>query len=264
MYYRFNKNKEKEIGLRIGIISDVHSNIDALRAVFNEFTSRNVDKVICLGDIIGLGAHPEECVQFIKEHRDQFLAIVLGNHENYLLKELPVYNHNDPTLEKLPQEIIDLFKWNHEQISYDSINFLRELPRQQIIEAAGKTFFASHYPLDQMGNYRKFFYRPNSTQCKQLFKGINADIYLFGHTHIRCIAKTHDNKTYINPGSVGCPIGVEAASAGIINIANNEFTYEQIDVPYDVDHAINDMLQHIDKYPAINYTIECFYRSLND
>ena len=53
--------------MRIGIISDVHSNIDALRAVFDEFTDRNVDKIICLGDIIGLGAHPEECVQHCRE-----------------------------------------------------------------------------------------------------------------------------------------------------------------------------------------------------
>ncbi len=249
--------------MRIGIISDIHSNIDALCAIFNDFANRGIDKIICLGDVIGLGAHPEECVQFLKEHQEQLLAIVLGNHENYLLKELPVYNHNDPSLEKLPQEIIDLFKWNHEQISYDSIEFLRKLPRQQTVEIAGKKLFVSHYPLDQLGAYRKFYFRPNSAQCKQLFKGLDADIYLFGHTHIRCITKTHDGKFYINPGSVGCPIGVEAASAGILNIDDNSLNYEQVDAPYDIDHAIDDMLQHHDKLPAISYTVECFYRSLN-
>ncbi|MCR5572440.1 MAG: metallophosphatase family protein [Candidatus Saccharibacteria bacterium] len=250
--------------MRIGIISDVHSNIDALRAVFDEFTDRDVDKIICLGDIIGLGAHPEECVQFLKEHQSQLLAIVLGNHENYLLKEIPVYNHNDSSLEKLPQEIIDLFKWNHEQISHDSINFLRQLQRCQTVEVEGKKIFVSHYPLNQLGTYRKFYCRPNSAQCKQLFKDIDADIYLFGHTHIRCVAKSRDSKLYINPGSVGCPIGIEAASAGILNITDGNLNYEQIDVPYDVDHAIDDMLQHNDELPAIDYTVNRFYRTLND
>ena len=112
----------------------MHSNIDALRAVFQEFQERGVDKFICLGDVIGLGAHPEECVQLIMEHQNQILAMVHGNHENYLLKALPVHNHNDENQEMLPPEIIDLFKWNHEQISNTSINFLRQFSQQQIIE----------------------------------------------------------------------------------------------------------------------------------
>ena len=250
--------------MRIGIFSDVHSNIDALRAVFQEFSDRGVEKVICLGDIIGLGAHPEECIQLLKEHQHQILAIVKGNHEDYLLKEIPVYNHNDENLDKLPREIIDLFKWNHEQVSSDSIDYLRQLSREQTIKVAGKSIYVSHYPLDQLGKYRKFYYRPDSTQAKQLFSNIDADIYLFGHTHIRCIVKTRSGKLFINPGSVGCPIGIEAASVGILDITPEKTTYEQVDVPYDVDHAINDMLQYSDKLPAVDYTVNRFYRILND
>ena len=250
--------------MRIGIISDLHSNIDALRAVFQEFADRGVEKVICLGDVLGLGAHPEECVQLLKEHQSQLLAIVRGNHEDYLINELPVYNHNDKTLDKLPTEIIDLFKWNHGQVSQDSVEYLKKLPRDQIIEIEGKKIFVSHYPVDQLGKYRKFYYRPNSTQCRQLFDGIDADIYLFGHTHIRCVVKTHDHKWFINPGSLGCPIGIEAASAGILTITPEKIDYEQIDIPYNVDNAIDDMLQYSKQLPAIDYTVNRFYRTLND
>jgi len=250
--------------LRIGVISDIHSNIDALRAVFQEFADRDVEKIICLGDTIGLGAHPEECVQFLKEHSNQIAAIVKGNHEDYLLKELPTYNHNDKNLDKLPPEIIDLFKWNHEQIGDDSIAFIRQLPRQQLIEIENSKIYVCHYPLDQMGTYRKFYYRPDSAQCKQLFKGVKADIFLFGHTHIRCIVKPHSGELYINPGSVGCPIGIEAASAGILEIEKHKVSYEQIDIAYDVDRAIEDMLQHSDRLPAIDYTVNCFYRTLGN
>ena len=254
----------EETVLRIGIISDLHSNIDALCAVFQEFTNQSIDKVICLGDIIGLGAHPEECIQFLKEHQNQILGSVRGNHEDYLINELPVYNHNDKTLDKLPTEIIDLFKWNHGQVSADSIEYIKKLPREQWLEIEGKKIFVSHYPVDQLGKYRKFYYRPNSTQCKQLFSGIDADVYLFGHTHIRCVVKTRDHKLYINPGSLGCPIGIEAASTGILTITKDKMNYEQIDVPYDVDNAIDDMLQHNKELPAIDYTVNRFYRMLND
>ena len=250
--------------MRIGIISDVHSNIDALRAVFQEFTDQGIDKIICLGDIIGLGAHPEECAQFLEKRQSQLLASLRGNHEDYLLKELPVYNHNDKNLDKLPPEIIDLFKWNHSQISQDSIEFLKKLPREQKLKIEGKKIFASHYPVDQLGNYRKFYYRPNSVQCRQIFDGINADIYLFGHTHIRCVIKTHDHKLFINPGSLGCPIGIEAASVGILTVTKEKINYEQIDVPYDVDNAIDDMLRHSQQLPAIDYTVNRYYRMLND
>ncbi len=250
--------------MRIGIISDVHSNIGALRAVFDDFTNRGVEKVIYLGDIIGLGAHPEECVQFFREHQNLILAAVRGNHEDYLLKELPVHNHNDVSYGKLPQEILDLFRWNHEQISQESIEYLKTLPRAAIVEVEGRKLYACHYPFDQLGEYRKFFFRPNSAQCKQLFKDIDADIFLFGHTHIRCMIKSNNGQLFINPGSVGCPIGIEAASVGILNLEKDKLSYEQIDIPYDVDQAIHDLLKYSDRYPALDYTVNRFYRTLGD
>ena len=104
--------------MRIGIISDVHSNANALKAVLKEFDNRGVEKIICLGDFIGLGARPEECVKLIQSRQNQLLAAVRGNHEKYLLEALPVYSHNKKTYPKIPQEILDLFRWNHSMPSY--------------------------------------------------------------------------------------------------------------------------------------------------
>ena len=49
--------------MKIGIITDLHSNIDALNAVLQEFDRLNVEKIICLGDMIGIGLYPEETMQ---------------------------------------------------------------------------------------------------------------------------------------------------------------------------------------------------------
>ena len=91
--------------MRVGIISDIHSNVEALRAVLQEFEDRHVEKIICLGDIIGLGSRPDECVALLQENSDKILCAVRGNHENYLLKELPVHNHGDKTKANLVKAI---------------------------------------------------------------------------------------------------------------------------------------------------------------
>ena len=248
--------------MRIGIISDVHSNVHALEAVLKEFDNRGVEKIICLGDMIGLGSRPEESVQLLKSRQDQLLAVVRGNHEKYLLEALPVYSHNKKTYPKIPQEVLDLFRWNHSMLSQDSVDFLRQLPLETTVKAAGKKIFCSHYPADVSGTYREFHFRPNSTQCKKMFAGKTGDIFLFGHTHIRCMVKARSGEIYINPGSVGCPIGTEAASVGILDIEKGEVKYQQLDVIYDVDYAIDDMLQHSNELPAIDDTVNSFYRNL--
>lgn len=57
--------------MKIGIITDVHSNIIALNAVLNEFEKIEVDKIICCGDIIGIGPNPEETVQKLMKSDDK-------------------------------------------------------------------------------------------------------------------------------------------------------------------------------------------------
>ena len=74
--------------MKIGIISDIHGNIAALEAVINDMNKNNIDKIYCLGDLVGYLTHPDEVIQKIKE-----LSIVtlLGNHdEKYLKTQNPI------------------------------------------------------------------------------------------------------------------------------------------------------------------------------
>ena len=80
--------------MKIGIITDIHSNITALNTVLNEFDKIKVDKIICCGDIIGIGPKPEETVQELIQRRDILIA-VKGNHEQYLLEGLPINVHDN-------------------------------------------------------------------------------------------------------------------------------------------------------------------------
>jgi diadenosine tetraphosphatase ApaH/serine/threonine PP2A family protein phosphatase len=65
----------------IALISDIHSNIEALTAVLEDIASRDIDKVYCLGDVIGYGPNPRECLKLARE----FDICLMGNHEYAVL-----------------------------------------------------------------------------------------------------------------------------------------------------------------------------------
>ena len=70
------------------IISDIHSNIHALRAVLDHAREQGADRIICLGDVIGYGAHPEECVDLART----FAVCLRGNHEQGCLGQWDEFN----------------------------------------------------------------------------------------------------------------------------------------------------------------------------
>ena len=109
--------------MKIGIITDVHSNIIALNTVLNEFEKIKVDKIICCGDVIGIGPNPEETIQALIKRKDILLA-VRGNHEQYLLKGLPKNVHDDGRTMSL--EEIDNHEWTHSKLSENSKNFISQ------------------------------------------------------------------------------------------------------------------------------------------
>jgi len=68
---------------RIALISDIHGNIDALEAVLEDIHSQRIDEIFCLGDIVGYGAAPAECLRLIRQHCSE---TILGNHDTYLIR----------------------------------------------------------------------------------------------------------------------------------------------------------------------------------
>ena len=64
--------------MRYGIIGDIHSNLEAFEAVLDEIDKIKVDNIICLGDIVGYGANPNECIDKVRQLTD---IVVIGNHD---------------------------------------------------------------------------------------------------------------------------------------------------------------------------------------
>ena len=68
--------------IRYGVISDIHGNAQALMAVYEKLGEMSVDRIICLGDIVGYGASPAKCLDLVLSYCDE---IVRGNHDEAVL-----------------------------------------------------------------------------------------------------------------------------------------------------------------------------------
>lgn len=238
--------------MKIGVISDIHGNIEALQAVLKEFDKINVGKIICCGDVIGIGANPEEAVQeLIKREKD--LIAVRGNHERYLLDGLPETIHDDKRA-MIPDEI-EHHKWIHSRLSEESKKFLSTFPISKNIEIESRKIYIIHYPMNGT-TFKRHIKKPSIEENEEMFKEIDADIFLYGHTHERSI-NTRNNKWYINPGSLGCPIGTNIANAGILDVSPEAIDFKQLKIQYDASKVIKKINKV--KFPFYKEILNIFY-----
>ena len=237
--------------MQLGVITDIHNNLVARKVVVEKLQELQCDKIICCGDIIGIGPYPEETVQYMMQIPD--LIAVRGNHEKYLLNEMPTEYPNE---DNMGYEEMKHHKWEHSLLSNKSVNFLRSLPYKVSIECEGCTLSVLHYRMDCEGHYINSKTNPDKTDLNMMFADVEADIILYGHNHNRSICK--GDKYFINVGSLGCPSNNKnIARAGTLNIENGKIEIESIDLTYDaseVVRAINEI-----NYPDAENIKRYFY-----
>ncbi len=179
--------------MRILVISDVHANSEALRAV--ERDAGSVDRIVCAGDLVDDGTDPCGAIQWIRDHG---AVCVSGNHDRHLLD---VMEHED--LQEVRRR--GGWKWVHdniEQLSAEDAAWLRKLPEQAAFEADGVSYILRHQM--QEDSYAV----PESLQaydrCWKEWHGPDAEKrrMIFGHTHRRCVHMLDEKSLWLNPGSV--------------------------------------------------------------
>lgn len=230
--------------MKIGIITDIHSNSIALEKILRYFEKEGCEKIICCGDIIGIGPFPEETVQLVRGIKD--LIAVRGNHEEYLLGELP---DKYPNAEKLGEEEIRHHRWQHGQLSSSSEDFLKNLPLRADIWIEGMKVTALHYEEKAA--------EASIKDPIRIFGDTDSDVILFGHDHRRAVCFKGE-RCFFNPGSLGCP-GRERdiARAGILCIEKGHVEAKPVDIRYNAQ----DVLKEIDRlnYPDAGTIKRYFY-----
>ncbi len=215
--------------MKYAVISDIHSNVEALTAVLREIGKKHVDEIICLGDIVGYGANPDEVIELT---RQEARYAVRGNHDDALF--------NERTFSSVNAYAKSAITYNASLISEENKEWLQGLPLTHKID---KVLMAHACPSD-----------PKS--WKYVFTGADAEvelasfqerICLIGHTHIPTIYRSAmaggrgGTRELINVGSVGQPRdGDNRASFGIIDTKN--FTYANFRIEYDYRMAADKII----------------------
>jgi diadenosine tetraphosphatase ApaH/serine/threonine PP2A family protein phosphatase len=209
--------------MRIGIFSDVHANLPALEAVLKALTGAQVDTLYCLGDTVGYGPFPNECVDLVRQH----CAVVLkGNHDSGLINETPIEDFNQYGLAAI--------QWSQEHVTDDRQEFLRNLP---LMEVKNDVTLAHASPLQPA----EWMYVLTLRAARENFTAFSTRLCFIGHTHVPVIINedlTVDSilkpgRSIINVGSVGQPRdGNPDAAYGIFDAETGEYKLHR--VQYDV------------------------------
>ena len=237
--------------MKYGIITDIHNNVTALRAVLKQLEQMNCDQIVCCGDMIGIGPDPEETVQEML--RIPGLIAVRGNHESYLLEGMPTECPNE---EHMSLDEMEHHRWEHRLLSEESVAFLHGLPKRNDFVTEGLRLSVMHSCIDQKGRYSKSVMHPTESDLSSMFADVNSDVILYGHDHTPIICR--GEKLCINVGSLGCPSKTRnIARAGVLNVENSKATIELLEVRYNVDAVIRRI--NALHYPDAQTILKYFY-----
>ncbi len=208
--------------MRIAVISDVHSNVFALKASLEKLKEYSPDKLVFLGDLVGGGAYPEETVQLARGEKNAIF--VKGNHDLFAYTGISPYKDDDVRTK--------FIKWQYAVLSESSKRFLKRMKDEEVFIAEGKKVVCLHYPKKANGWLKNPIMLPSESEIKEIFKGVSGDVFLFGHEHTGSIHET-DGKFYINFGTCGNYFSPNVARCGIVDITPQKVVYKSINAEYD-------------------------------
>lgn len=179
--------------MRIAVISDIHANLHALEKTLETIDRLHIDQVFCLGDIVGYGSAPNECIALVQQ---RCTAIVKGNHDSAVVDELPLDHFNSYGETAI--------RWTKRQLTPENAEFLRDLPLFRVHDSVTLAHASPLHP----EAWRYIFAWPDAQRC---FSAFGTPLCFIGHTHVPVIVgedgtvnRYEAGKRYlVNVGSVG-------------------------------------------------------------
>ena len=229
--------------MRYAVIADVHANLDAFSAVMDDIKVRGgVGNIWCLGDIVGYGPDPHQCIELLRQHSH---ICVAGNHDLAAIGKIDAaYFNPDATV---------ACQWTTQQLSPEDIDYLSSLP---LVSEKNDFTIVHGSPREPVWEYLI-----SVSIAKQNFDCFKSRFCLVGHSHTPLVFKLGEDGTYyssqfspevglvlgrgrfiINPGGVGQPRdGDPRASYAIYDDETNVARLYR--VPYDIKATQAKMLK---------------------
>lgn len=204
--------------MKIAIISDLHSNMEALQACLNKARALQVEQYVCLGDIVGYGPDPAATLDIVMSLPN--VVVIRGNHEEALFSN---YSKG------LRQHIQQTVSWTKKQLSEEQLNYLQALPYEQIVLGMTMVHASADRP-------KKWPYVYNTELASQCMNAATTNLTFIGHTHqpevfyetpskhIKCLTPLagarvpiyQQSRYVVNVGSVGQPRDENNAASFVV------------------------------------------------
>jgi predicted phosphodiesterase len=221
---------------KFAIISDVHGNLAALESVLSYLESRNIDRIYCLGDVVGYGPHPAECLRLIRKRQ---IPCLRGNHEAYALAaQVPRNLHRDA---------VAGIRHARNVLFAEDRQFIETWPDEVVLH--GMSFVHASYP-----DPAEWDYLSDQRAARCHLAAQPTFISFFGHTHRQGGFRCHGGRIEplipdqsvklsgitvlaINPGSVGQPRDADQRAALAV-FCRGRGVVEFHRVSYDIDRTV--------------------------
>ncbi len=239
--------------VRVAILSDVHGNLPAFQAVLADVRNEGVDSIWCLGDLVGYGAHPDECVALAKEACG---VCLIGNHDLVVVDKLDI--------DEFSMNAAIAATWTKEHVAAETVEFLNGLESRDENHQLG-LYHAS--PRDPVWEYIL-----SATAAKECMDAMSPRVGAVGHSHVALYFSRSgdgavagdpapcgteldlsDGDWIVNPGGVGQPRdGDPRAAWMLLDFSTWKASWRRVEYPIDVaaraiqdaglPHALSDRL----------------------
>jgi putative phosphoesterase len=180
---------------RIGLISDLHGNIIALKAALTALVTFGVDQLICMGDVATSGPNPKETVAAL---RDLACPVVMGNTDEWVLNPYEFQYRNEET-----PIIYGIELWGAQQLDDNDRAFLRTFQPTIRLDLGATTLLCYHgSPRSNLEDIRA---TTPDAELETIFADHTATVAIGGHTHTQMVRRYRE-MLVVNPGSVGAPV----------------------------------------------------------
>lgn len=220
--------------MRYAIFSDVHGNVEALTTMLAAFESMNIDKYMCLGDLVGYGANPDTCCTMVRELG---AVTLLGNHDAAVSGRMDYSYYYEAAREALD--------WCRDRLSEENMAWLKTLP---YTHKEGDLEFSHGSPLEP--EEYDYIFAPEQARDLAYQKPDLARVTFIGHSHLTKVFAVKGNealdvvaprfvlkpdmKYVITVGSVGQPRDYDPRSCAGIYDSEAE-SFEFVRVEYDIE-----------------------------
>lgn len=224
--------------MKIGILGDIHGNLEALTAALSALDADGVTRIACVGDVVGYGANPSECLALVRERVE---ATVAGNHDWGAVGKKPMDYFNHAAREALA--------WTAKRLTEKERLWLSSLPL---------THECGEYQLVHASFYEpiEFTYIFSADEAVASFSRQTGPLAFFGHTHWPCAFVDGESvrhlvqhvvpldppaRLLVNAGSVGQPRDSDPRAAfAVLDLDKRRITFRRVD--YDIAGAAGKIL----------------------